>query len=416
MNTFNLYRTILALVLVIAFSANGIPWPVGASGPDSLNCYSLMNTYGEMNLPWDEAGSGIVINFHSGIDISYEDISSENVWCVENGVFTDVHSWFNPLILDYEWIAVISPNSSSDEGWCYCHVQGDDGTPNLSSVGIYDDADLGDLLGTMTERTDKHLHFARTGATAPLGYNGVDNPLDYLTPQASSAENFTWSLSSPQRSIFFLPELLAFDDPNNQAWEDKWSTASSVWTDTLDRQCLSESVDLLYSIASSAWGEIGFPQEMTMPQSIEWTLFRTMKTGEDSLFTKYVVDFDDDLGYSGSTPSDWQEYKRLYFKYTMSDLTGVGPTAFITCLTNCSDASAYDGINNIDENCWQTDIDLSGTGTATVNTRAQFPDGRYRVEITSYAHDGTPHIVSEDVVIHNFFPMLNWAHMWQLNI
>ena len=88
MRSFNRIAYLLVLVLVISSVASATPWPVGTSGPDSLNSYSIMNTYGEMNNIWADVGPGVDINFHTGIDISYEDIETENVWCIDDGVFT----------------------------------------------------------------------------------------------------------------------------------------------------------------------------------------------------------------------------------------------------------------------------------------------------------------------------------------
>jgi hypothetical protein len=42
--------TAFAITLVLFGSSYAIPWPVGENGPDSLNSYSLMTTYGEMML------------------------------------------------------------------------------------------------------------------------------------------------------------------------------------------------------------------------------------------------------------------------------------------------------------------------------------------------------------------------------
>ena len=191
-----------------------------------------MNTYGEMNTPWNQAGSGAFINFHSGLDISYEDIGNQNIWSIEDGVYTYCEKFLDPQQGIIEYIAVVSQNSSSNEGWCYCHADGSSGSPySLSYVwgeppGTVSSS-LGDLIGVMSARTDKHLHFARSEAIAPEGYHGIDNPLDYLIPEASSVENFTWTLSSPNKRTFFLQNYLAFNDPSNQDWEHKWLTPST---------------------------------------------------------------------------------------------------------------------------------------------------------------------------------------------
>jgi|GEM_PF-4191359 len=84
--------TAFAITLVLFGSSYAIPWPVGENGPDSLNIYSLMTTYGEMNNPWTAVGPGALTNFHTGIDTSKQDIGEDDwcskVWCIESGIVT----------------------------------------------------------------------------------------------------------------------------------------------------------------------------------------------------------------------------------------------------------------------------------------------------------------------------------------
>jgi len=153
---------LIAIALVISSKASAIPWPVGTSGPDSDNSYSLMNTYGEMNNNWVDVGPGVDINFHTGIDISYEDTGTENVWCIEDGVFTHCYAFLDPDQGIWEYIAVVCPSPSSDEGWCYCHVDGYTGLPyTMQYVSQQPSntipATFSDFLGLMSNRTDKHL-------------------------------------------------------------------------------------------------------------------------------------------------------------------------------------------------------------------------------------------------------------------
>ncbi|NOQ22975.1 MAG: hypothetical protein GQ565_10075, partial [Candidatus Aegiribacteria sp.] len=410
MRSLNKIACLLAFVLAISSVAGAIPWPIGTIGPDSVDSYSLMNTYGEMNNPWIDVGSGVDINFHTGIDISYEDIVTENVWCIENGVFTHCYAFMDQAQMIWEYIAVVCPSSSSDEGWCYCHVEGNDGNPiHLDTISAGDPVGLGDLLGTMTERTDKHLHFARTAPTAPFGYPGIDNPLDHLEPAASVAEGFQWILSSPNKSTFFLRDYPAFGDPGDDNWETLWPTSASIYPDTIDRTELDGAVDLFFDIVSYANGEVGFPHNPTMPQKLKWTLnsYDPVTSSWIGIFTKYVVDFDEELGNSGSSPSDWQEYKRLYFKYLGHDIAGGGTWSYVTCLTNCGDATGWDGINNIEENCWQTDSDNQFSGVTTNPVLAAYPDGPYQVNILSYPYDTTV-VFPESIYVelHNFSPVV----------
>ena len=208
---------IFSLVLVISSVAGAIPWPVGTSGPDSLNSYTLMTTYGEQNNNWDEVGPNVQINFHTGIDISYEDIGTENIWCVEDGVYTYCNSFLDPDQVIWEWIAVVSQSSSSDEGWCYCHVDEYSGSPNTMHYVEQQPfntvpATYNDLLGVMTNRPDKHLHFARTEPLVPFGYPGIDNPLDHLVPATLVSAGYRWVVNfSAIKPTFFLEDHDALD-------------------------------------------------------------------------------------------------------------------------------------------------------------------------------------------------------------
>ncbi|PIE52633.1 hypothetical protein CSA37_05225 [Candidatus Fermentibacteria bacterium] len=50
-NVRNLTASLWA-ALILSSIAPGIPWPLGKTGPDSLNSYTLMNTCGEMKQNW----------------------------------------------------------------------------------------------------------------------------------------------------------------------------------------------------------------------------------------------------------------------------------------------------------------------------------------------------------------------------
>jgi len=403
---------LVTFVLSLPNAAHAIPWPVGTSGPDTANSHTLMNTYGEMNNNWENVGPGVQINFHTGIDLHHSEVGSESVWCVEGDVITDCHSFTNIRTLSTEWVAVISPSTSADSGWCYCHVEGEDGDSiQLVDAEVGDSVDVGDHIGTMTEITPKHLHFARTGPEAPFGYPGIDNPLDYLLPPATDSAGYTWQISSPasNKPTFFLPDYPAFADPGEDSWETLWQTPGSVYSDTLNRDSLVGGVDLFYEVVSNAQGSSGYtPDNPTMPQRIHWSLSGYSASGWTELFERFLVDLDGELGNSGSSPSDWMEYKRLYFKYLGQDMEGGGPWAYVTCLTNCGDDTSWNGISNIEEGCWQTDSDWQGSGSTSNPVLAMYPDGPYQVEVTSYAWDTTQtHEVTLDVELANFSPVVS---------
>jgi hypothetical protein len=396
--------TAFAITLVLFGSSYAIPWPVGENGPDSLNSYSLMTTYGEMNNPWTAVGPGALTNFHTGIDISKQDIGEDDwcskVWCVESGLLTNRYP---DQTGSSEYRIVISPSIASDSGWAYAHV----GPEILSSAEVWEtEFSLGDWLGFMATGVAprRHLHFARTTSVIQDSYPGLDNPLDYLNPPASTLEGFTWALSCPQDpTVFFLPDYPALESSGDD-WEEMWPEPDSVFPDTLDRLALFGSVDLFYNCLCLGTGEHWVPgvnRVPVMPQKVEWTLTRVVGEEKDTLFTKRVVDFDGELGEGLNGPTaDWQDYKQLYFMYVISDLTGEGAPASITCLTNCNEAEEYNGIKNIEENCW-------ATNSAITPEDAMYRDGCYEVEITSFAHDSTEHVYSTDVTIDNFAPYIN---------
>ena len=264
-------------------------------------------------------------------------------------------------------------------------------------------ATYNDLLGVMTNRPDKHLHFARTGPTAPFGYPGIDNPLDHLVPEALVSAGYRWVVNfSAVKSTFFLEDHDALD------WMTVWPDSSLVLPDTLERNDLSGGVDLFLACWCQGWDQIGPPPSTyVMPQKIFWELkeYDSASSSWISVFSRYVVDFDGELGNSGSAPSDWEEFKRFYFAYLGGSLL-IGDS-YISCLTNCGDAEGWDGINNIEENCWQTDSDNQFSGVATNPVLAAFPDGPYRIDVTSYAWDTTvTHGDTIDVELHNFDPVV----------
>lgn len=133
----------------------------------------------------------------------------------------------------------------------------------------------------------KHLHFARTENLAPDSYPGQDNPLDYLNPSAS----ISWSMSSLNPSVFFLPDYPALDTPgSDNHWKSVWPTPASVFPDTLDQ--LFGGIDILYGYCLEALGQVGdtnWAYHVT-PKKMEWTLSRYNNhpsgSGLDSLFTK----------------------------------------------------------------------------------------------------------------------------------
>ncbi|MCK5130685.1 MAG: hypothetical protein KAR40_00855 [Candidatus Sabulitectum sp.] len=404
--------TAFLLILLFALEATAIPWPLGDGTTGWESIFPVMRTYGnyDENAYWaavDQYFTGHT--FHNAIDISQAQALTENVRVVEDGLFTFV-SEAPPG--SGQWCAQIFPSGSS-YGWHYGHLQNDGSIPFDSVQTGTTPVSYGDFLCTMAEiGSGKHLHFFRTDQlTYSDGNPGVDDPLDYIDPAYASvpANGYTWEFENATTAVFFLPQrdaitgagswTIYYDPPEQQG--DPVNTANVI-NDMIDANNLSGAIDVMYCVLVKGYPQGSSVESSGIPEQIEWTLYRTLKSEEDTLFTKYNVDFD---GSIGAAPGDWQEFRRFYFPFFPNQLGffGTGYKSKIVCLTNViDDTPSYDGINNIDENCWQTDSDLSGTGTATVPSRALYPDGEYRIEITSYAHDASDHVISEDVVVANF--------------
>ena len=131
------------------------PWPLG-DGADSTaweSIFPITRTYGNFdhNLFWTDVDSisDDMPNFHTAIDISFEDAATESIRVVEAGMFTYCMPFDSTIMI--QWGVQIF-RSGSAYGWQYGHVQGDDGYP--FKLEDYDPtightAQYGDHLGTM---------------------------------------------------------------------------------------------------------------------------------------------------------------------------------------------------------------------------------------------------------------------------
>ncbi|MCK5036193.1 MAG: T9SS type A sorting domain-containing protein [Candidatus Sabulitectum sp.] len=130
------------------------------------------------------------------------------------------------------------------------------------------------------------------------------------------------------------------------------------------------------------------------------------------LLEKYLVNFNCPLN-NQENEKVWQ----LYFRHDLDDMYDYGPSAgdhdgLIFCLTNCGDTQAWEnlGIDNIQENSWQTNSNHLYSGETNNPVLAAFPDGAYQLDVTCYAHDETVTFPesSENLSceLHNFSPAL----------
>jgi hypothetical protein len=248
----------------------------------------------------------------------------------------------------------------------------------------------------------------RSEAPYVSSHPALCNPLDYLVPAATSADSFTWGWNEGCDRSFFLPDMDYLDWGN-------WTSVSEVWLDTLDREDLSGAVDFLFGQSHYGDGMASIPNkgidadgiDELNPRRILWKIVRQKPGGDEVIDTRYVVDFRGELG--GTQHDD--KYKQFYFRYHYRELytTEYGT---LNCLSNSGDALPDPGwegfgVSNIEENCWQTDSDNQLNGVTTNPVLAAFPDGPYRIAVTSYAWDTTEtHGDTLDVELHNFSPVV----------
>ena len=251
---------------------------------------------------------------------------------------------------------------------------------------------------------------------------GYCNPLFYLQPEPAQSADFTWEwLCTPTQEyrFFAIPQYDALT-----LWGSQWVDLNECKTEIDDfAESISGAVDLVLWFVVNGTGSTGsMSPRGCMPQQLEWWLERwdvpssqwvEVQDIAGTPYRRYPFDFGDiELGGS----SDWERYKQLYFRFDAVDF--FSSTGTMCCLTNCSDADDWNGIANIEENYWQTDVqkDLSGP---TNNPALQLtPDGpSYRIVIQPYVFNGSanpPHALSPayaELELHNSSPIVMSAEI-----
>ncbi|MFO8182816.1 MAG: T9SS type A sorting domain-containing protein [Candidatus Aegiribacteria sp.] len=140
------------------------------------------------------------------------------------------------------------------------------------------------------------------------------------------------------------------------------------------------------------------------PHRIMWSLSKLCKEDTIHVDSSFVVEFTGELGAA----ADSLRYRQFYFRWARKEwLFGSPNFGLISCLTNCGDTPEWNGIDNIEENCWQTDIDNELSGVTANPVLAAYPDGPYRVDVFAYAYDTTVvDTTSVDIELHNFNPVV----------
>jgi len=382
-----------------------------------------MDSYGDYHIPWSHACEDSC-NFHFGIDFDFPlppsdgDDESEDVWSVEAGEITYVFPWeydTGSRDIVQEWVIVVCEDQNAESGWCYAHIEpisGEFSEEQEVLFGIDPIATMAELQEVEEVDLVKHLHFMRSKAEYDLNNPGLLNPLAYLDPAPVASEDFTWDFFMGQpagaQRYFFLPDVPAVDlDPEHQmlgGWLEEWPTVAAaqaaMFTDTDGNDGVVDvngEVDFFAYIIGTGEGDCGGePQCFTiMPRRMSWSLFfwdpgisdwRPVQEPDDTDFTRYVFDFGD-IPIGGS--EDWDEYKQLYFAYQPSEMwAGLWGTE--VCLTNCSAAEDWDGIETIKEEGWNTALRSAGVDPSYHPLNMVTPDGLYRATVSAFDWELSP--------------------------
>ena len=208
---------LIALVAMQAGNSMAIPWPVGETQNEQDMTHTIMNNYGDYHIPWSHACEDSV-NFHFGVDFDYPlttdgSEESENVWSVEAGEVTDVHSWIHNPGPDQvtEWVIVVCEDEFAEEGWNYQHIE----PPPDSTWSVGDTISFGiEPMATMAElqelpRKYKHLHLMRSLAEYVSSDPALLNPLAYFNP-VPEFPHFTWNyfLQAPETNTSSFQMLM----------------------------------------------------------------------------------------------------------------------------------------------------------------------------------------------------------------
>ncbi|MCD6586948.1 MAG: VCBS repeat-containing protein, partial [Candidatus Fermentibacteraceae bacterium] len=399
--TINILMTLLILAV---FSGRGqandpaedTPWPIGFNAGEMNISRTLMNSYGDLN------GSWLCSVFHAGIDIDATTgyPNCDEVRCVDGGYATLVQEIPIPGTDGLtQWLVIICDElgGTVQNGWSYGHL---DQPPFPQEALVADNA----LVGTMTTNIDTpHVHFMWTD------WNSNDfsycNPLNYLDPAPIFEENYQWVFNpennSPSFDYFFL------EDMNYSAWENL--TVVETENLMLDQSCLSGNVDFFFGVSLHGEGMPfggGVGRNDLTSQKIKYDVVRELVSGEETLDTRYVFDFDCVLKADTANPDD-SRAQMLYFRHSMQALFGHDALAY--CLTNSNSSEEWDGISTISENCWNTDCFEIDETNSTVNpVLAMYPDGPYHLDVLCYSFDEDytfPESV-DGVELHNFYPAL----------
>ncbi|MBN2587971.1 MAG: peptidoglycan DD-metalloendopeptidase family protein [Candidatus Fermentibacteraceae bacterium] len=392
-------KTVLVFTTLLAVLNSGTyandpdpntPWPVAFALSGMNVSHTLMNSYGDLNGSWESS------LFHGGIDIDATtgDPDCSEVRCVDDGFVTVIDSVeIEGSDVEYEWIIIICDELGGvvENGWSYGHLT----DPEVSYEQYVPE---GQLLGYMNENVSSpHLHFMWNDWDD--NHMAEGNPLVYLDHAPLLEEGYTWEFDPEEydHRYFFLPDMSYSD------WEPY--TVAEFFAMMLDDSDLSGNVDFFFGVGLRGDGETGGEGDGSndlAPQQIKWDIIREYPTGDQAIDSRYVVDFD---CWLSNEPESDSRAQMLYFRKSMNAMYGFD--ALLYCLSNCTDAEDWDGINTIDERSWNTDSDCEEDGSTENPVLAMFPDGPYRLDVLLYSFDEDyTYPASIDVELHNFDPVV----------
>ncbi len=344
-------------------------WPLD---PDDIS-HKTDRIYGCYNRDWDTVNE-TVSNFHPGIDLLPPvGTTFPPVHAISGGEVTDIVSSTTG------YVVVVEDDINPGYYWCYQHL-------NEPSFSVEYVLEINEAVGTMYDQSSSgytHLHFQRTDYPiwdpSQQGWpGGIADPLNLLDPSNAGYWGFTELPGPSEHPWFYFLEDMPIDD-----WAD-WSSMGAAYADTLAADSLHGAVDIVKGFSVICTGEYGTnPEEplLDMPTRISWDCIKLNNTGFEIVFSKYPIDF---TGEFGST-DDWLKYKQFYFRYGWEFFD----SAIASCITNCNDNSTWNGIDNIEENCWNTALSAEGGGESYNPLNMTTPDGVYFIRTTEYAWDSS---------------------------
>ncbi|MCU0612587.1 MAG: peptidoglycan DD-metalloendopeptidase family protein, partial [Candidatus Eisenbacteria bacterium] len=371
-------------LLSTARQVMGIPWPIG----NQVTAWPINKTYGDWNgyvfaidtipaTPTHPEQYLASIRYHTGVDIPAD--SGTAVRAVFAGYVTGV----KPAIGDTGYVT-IARTLAGNPSWHYGHVM------PCSTLAESTYVSFGDTLGWVAKfgnGTNNHVHFYLEEEVGGLT-RSVCNPLDSLAPTPSQDVQFFTRYPNLERHQYKIDYV--------KDGVETVAVARSFWDSTHQEYLLKDSVDVVVGAITVTTGNsdpgiygLGYSvSPVDTGGSIPYRNMLVMRGPfEVADSSAYYRTFVDTLAYA----ADWPLCRYI--------------------VTNCGDSipSATKGISNVREDCWPTKVDTSGSGVATRNEEARFPDGWYDVLLKAWSHSGDTAAVHDTVFVGNFTPIVNRA-------